>query len=119
MKIGNPADKRNVAATDKAATAAKATAEAAEKEAIKATAQAAAFALEAAMRTADECVGLHGGGGFIRDLIAEKLMRDAKQLGLSCLTAEQLDQIAAAIELGAPLDPALVLPTPETQAIFT
>jgi alkylation response protein AidB-like acyl-CoA dehydrogenase len=90
-----------------------------EKEAIKATAQAAAFALEAAMRTADECVGLHGGGGFIRDLIAEKLMRDAKQLGLSCLTAEQLDQIAAAIELGAPLDPALVLPTPETQAIFT
>ena len=28
MKIGNPSDKRNVAATDKAATAAKATAEA-------------------------------------------------------------------------------------------
>jgi alkylation response protein AidB-like acyl-CoA dehydrogenase len=90
-----------------------------EKAAIAATAQAAAFALEAAMRTADECVGLHGGSGFIRDLIAEKLMRDAKQLALSCLTAEQLDQIAAAIDLGAPLDPALVLPTPETQAIFT
>ncbi len=31
MKIGNPADKRNVAATDKAATAAKATAEAAKQ----------------------------------------------------------------------------------------
>ena len=91
----------------------------AEKHALLATAQAAAFALEAAMRTADECVGLHGGSGFIRDLVAEKLMRDAKQLALCCPTAEQLDQIAAALELGAPLDPALVLPTPDTQAIFT
>ncbi|APR84246.1 Butyryl-CoA dehydrogenase [Minicystis rosea] len=90
-----------------------------EKEAIFASAQAAAFALEAAMRTTDDCVGLHGGAGFIRDLVAEKLMRDAKQLALSCPTAEQLDQIAAAIDLGAPLDPALVLPTPDTQAIFT
>jgi alkylation response protein AidB-like acyl-CoA dehydrogenase len=90
-----------------------------EKQALFATAQAAAFALEAAMRTADECVGLHGGSGFIRDLVAEKLMRDAKQLALCCPTAEQLDQLAAAIELGAPLDPALVLPTPDTQAIFT
>ncbi|MFO0587555.1 MAG: acyl-CoA dehydrogenase family protein [Polyangiaceae bacterium] len=94
-------------------------AKAPEKEALLATAQAAAHALEAAMRTADDCVGLHGGSGFIRDLIAEKLMRDAKQLGLCCPTAEQLDQISAAIELGAALDPALVLPTPETQAIFT
>ena len=94
-------------------------AKAPEREALLATAQAAAHALEAAMRTADDCVGLHGGSGFIRDLIAEKLMRDAKQLGLCCLTSEQLDQIAAAIELGATLDPALVLPTPETQAIFT
>ena len=34
-------------------------------------------------------------------------------------TAEQLDQIAAAIDLRAPLDPALVLPTPDAQAIFT
>ncbi len=39
-----------------------------EPRALHATAQAAAFALEAAMRTADECVGLHGGSGFIRDL---------------------------------------------------
>ncbi|MFT3774146.1 MAG: acyl-CoA dehydrogenase family protein [Minicystis sp.] len=90
-----------------------------EKEALFASAQAAAFALEAAMRTTDDCVGLHGGSGFIRDLVAEKLMRDAKQLALSCPTAEQLDQIAAAVDLGAPLDPALVLPTPDTQAVFT
>ncbi len=90
-----------------------------EKEALLATAQAAAHALEACMRTADDCVGLHGGSGFIRDLVAEKLMRDAKQLALCCPTAEQLDQVAAAIELGIGLDPALVLPTPDTQAIFT
>lgn len=90
-----------------------------EKEALFATAQAAASALEAAMRTTDDCVALHGGSGFIRDLIAEKLMRDAKQLALACPTPEQLDQIAAAIDVGRPLDPALVLPTPDTQAIFT
>jgi len=83
------------------------------------SAAAAAHALEAAMRCADDCVSLHGGMGFIRDLVAEKLMRDAKQLALCCPTAEQLDQISAAVELSAPLDPALVLPTPETQAIFT
>jgi hypothetical protein len=80
-----------------------------EKDALLFTAQGAASALEAAMRTADDCVGLHGGSGFIRDLVAEKLMRDAKQLALSCPTAEQLDQLAAAIEIGAALDPALVL----------
>lgn len=90
-----------------------------EKDALHATAQAVALTLEAAMRTTDDCVSLHGGSGFIRDLVAEKLMRDAKQLALCCPTAEQLDQIAAALDLGAPLDPALVLPTPETQAIFT
>jgi alkylation response protein AidB-like acyl-CoA dehydrogenase len=90
-----------------------------EKEALLCTAQGVATALEAAMRAADDCVGLHGGSGFIRDLVAEKLMRDAKQLALCCPTAEQLDQLAAAIELGAPLDPALVLPTPDVQAIFT
>lgn len=90
-----------------------------ENRALHATAQAAATALEAAMRTADDCVGVHGGSGFIRDLVAEKLMRDGKQLALCCPTAEQLDQLASALELGAPLDPALVLPTPDTQAIFT
>lgn len=90
-----------------------------EKEALVATAQAAAHALEACMRAADDGVGLHGGSGFIRDLVAEKLMRDAKQLALCCPTAEQLDQVAAALDLGIALDPALVLPTPDTQAIFT
>jgi len=30
------------------------------------------------MRAADDCVSLHGGAGFIRDFLAEKLMRDAK-----------------------------------------
>jgi len=89
------------------------------ERALHATAQAAASALEAAMRMADDCVGLHGGSGFIRDVVAEKLMRDAKQLALCCPTAEQLDQLATALELGAPLDPALVLPTPDAQAIFT
>jgi hypothetical protein len=81
-----------------------------ERDALLATAQAAAHALEACMRTTDD---------FIRDLIAEKLMRDSKQLALCCPTAEQLDQLAAALDLGVPLDPALVLPTPDTQAIFT
>ena len=84
-----------------------------------ASAQAGAQALEVAMRCADDCVSLHGGAGFIRDVIAEKLMRDAKQLGLCGPTGAQLDQLAAAVEIGATLDPALLLPTPETQAIFT
>src|SRR6185369_16148572 len=90
-----------------------------DKDALASTAQAVAFALEAAMRTADDDVSLHGGSGFIRDLVAEKLMRDAKQLALCSPTAEQLDQLASAIELGAKLDPAFVLPTPDIQAIFT
>lgn len=90
-----------------------------EGEALLASAQAAASAFEAAMRVAEDCVGLHGGSGFIRDLVAEKLMRDAKQLALCGPTAEQLDQIAGAVDVGAPLDPALVLPTPDAQAIFT
>lgn len=90
-----------------------------EAEALTYTAQAIAHADEAAMRAADDCVQLHGGAGFIRDLVAEMLMRDAKQMALVGLTAEQADQIASAIELGTPLDPALVLPTPDTQAVFT
>jgi len=90
-----------------------------ERDALLATARAAAHALEAAMRTADDCVQLFGGSGFIRDLVAEKLMRDAKQLMLASPTAEQLDQLASAIELGQKLDPAIVLPTPDLQAIFT
>lgn len=83
------------------------------------SAAAAAHTLEAVMRCADDCVSLHGGSGFIRDLIAEKLMRDAKQLAVCCATSEQLDQLAARVEIGASLDAALLLPTPDTQPIFT
>ncbi len=90
-----------------------------ERECLLASARAGAQALETAMRAADDCVSLHGGAGFIRDVIAEKLMRDAKQLALCGPTAEQLDQLAAAVETGAPLDPALLLPTPDLQAVFT
>jgi acyl-CoA dehydrogenase len=90
-----------------------------ERECLLASARAGAQALETAMRAADDCVSLHGGAGFIRDVIAEKLMRDAKQLALCGPSAEQLDQLAAAVETGAPLDPALLLPTPDLQAVFT
>lgn len=82
------------------------------------TAQAVAQALEAAMACADDCVSLHGGMGFIRDAIPEKLMRDAKQLALCCPTSDHLDQVAAALELGEAIDASL-LPTPDVQAIFT
>jgi len=51
------------------------------------------------MRTATSASACTAGSGFIRDLVAEKLMRDAKQLALCCPTAEQLDQLAAALEL--------------------
>ncbi len=34
------------------------------------------------MRCGDDGVQLHGGAGFMRDYPVEKLMRDAKQLGL-------------------------------------
>jgi alkylation response protein AidB-like acyl-CoA dehydrogenase len=90
-----------------------------EKEALLASAFAISFALESAMKAGDCAVQLHGGAGFIRDYIVEKLMRDAKQLQVCFLTSEQADQIAATLELGLPLDPAVVLPTPETQSVFT
>jgi alkylation response protein AidB-like acyl-CoA dehydrogenase len=89
-----------------------------EREALLRTAQAVAFAHEAAMRCGDDGVQLHGGAGFIRDYPVEKWMRDGKQLGLCAMTAEQADQLAAAVELGLPVDPGLVLPTPETQNAF-
>jgi hypothetical protein len=56
--------------------------------------------------------------GFMRDVAAEKMMRDAKQMAVSCLTSEHLDQLAAAMALDAPLDAALLLPTSEAQPIF-
>jgi alkylation response protein AidB-like acyl-CoA dehydrogenase len=87
-------------------------------EALRATAQAVSFAQEAAMRCGDDGVQLHGGAGFMRDYPVEKLMRDAKQLQLCAMTAEHADQLAAAVELGRPLDPGLVLPSAETQNAF-
>ena len=54
----------------------------------------------------------------MRDYPVEKLMRDAKQIGLCTLTAEHADQLAAACTLGLPIDPALVLPTAESQNAF-
>jgi alkylation response protein AidB-like acyl-CoA dehydrogenase len=89
-----------------------------EREALKRTAYAVAATHEAAMRCGDDGVQLHGGAGFMRDYAVEKYMRDAKQLGLCGMTAEHADQLAAAVELGLPLDPGLVLPTPETQNAF-
>lgn len=90
-----------------------------EREALLASAFAISYALESAMRAGDGAVQLHGGAGFMRDYLVEKLMRDAKQMQVCFMTAEQADQLAAALELGVVLDPGLVLPTPETQAVFT
>jgi alkylation response protein AidB-like acyl-CoA dehydrogenase len=89
-----------------------------EKDALLYTARAASFALEAAMRCADDAVQLHGGAGFMRDYPVEKLMRDAKQLQVCTMTAEHCDQLAAAIELGRAYDPGDVLPTAESQSAF-
>ncbi len=89
-----------------------------EKECLLRSAHAIAFVHEAAMRCGDDGVQLHGGAGFMRDFPVEKFMRDAKQIGLCGMTAEHADQLAGAIALGVVLDPALVLPTPETQNAF-
>ncbi len=89
-----------------------------EGEALLATARAVAFAQEAAMRCGDDAVQLHGGAGFMRDYEVEKLMRDAKQLQLCVATAEQMDQLAASIELGRAVDPGEVLPSAESQSAF-
>jgi alkylation response protein AidB-like acyl-CoA dehydrogenase len=86
--------------------------------ALLATARAVGFAHEAAMRCGDDAVQLHGGAGFIRDYVVEKLMRDAKQLQVCAMTAEQMDQLASSIELGRPLDLGLVLPSAESQSVF-
>ena len=89
-----------------------------EKECLLRSAHAVAFVHEAAMRCGDDGVQLHGGAGFMRDFPVEKLMRDAKQIGLCGMTAEHADQLAGAVAIGAPIDPGLVLPTPETQNAF-
>jgi alkylation response protein AidB-like acyl-CoA dehydrogenase len=89
-----------------------------ESEALLATARAVAFTHEAAMRCGDDAVQLHGGAGFMRDYAVEKLMRDAKQLQVCAMTAEHMDQLAASIELGRPIDPGEVLPSAESQNAF-
>ena len=89
-----------------------------ERDALLHTAWAISFALEAAMRAGDDAVQLHGGSGFMRDYPVEKWMRDAKQLQVCAMTAEQADQLAAQIALGRPIDPALVLPSAESQSVF-
>lgn len=90
-----------------------------EKRCLLATAQAVAHAHEVAMRTTDDAVQLHGGAGFMRDVIVEKMMRDARQMALSGMTTAQMDQLAALLLTDQALDPAVVLPTPETQSVFT
>jgi alkylation response protein AidB-like acyl-CoA dehydrogenase len=89
-----------------------------EKECLLRSAHAIAFTHEAAMRCGDDGVQLHGGAGFMRDYPVEKLMRDAKQLGLCGMTAQHADQLAGAIAIGVAVDPGLVLPTAETQSAF-
>jgi|GEM_PF-284625 len=105
-------------AFDRARDTRDADADRAERECLLHTAEAVAFVHEAAMRCGDDAVQLHGGAGFMRDYLVEKLMRDAKQLALCAMTAEHADQLAGAVTLGMPLDPGIVLPTPETQNAF-
>ena len=88
------------------------------RAALQHSAWAVSFALEAAMRAGDDAVQLHGGSGFMRDYPVEKWMRDAKQLQVCGMTAEHADQLAAVVALGQPIDPALVLPSAESQNVF-
>ncbi|MFI5302680.1 MAG: acyl-CoA dehydrogenase family protein [Polyangiales bacterium] len=83
------------------------------------SAQATSEALEAAMRCAADAVQIHGGAGFVRDYVVEKLMRDAKQLQLCAPTTATGDLASATALAGLTVDPALVLPTPDVQPIFT
>ena len=87
-------------------------------DALVASAHAIAHAHEIAMRCGDDGVQLHGGAGFMRDYPVEKYMRDAKQLNVCGVPAGCADQLAAAVELGRPLDLGLVLPTAESQSAF-
>jgi len=82
-------------------------------------AEAAAEALEVVQQCGSDAVQVHGGAGFVRDYIVEKYMRDAKQIALCAPSTTTNDQLFAALALGAPLDPALVLPVPDIQPIFT
>lgn len=85
-------------------------------------AEACAEALEVVQQTGADAVQIHGGAGFVRDYIVEKYMRDGKQMALCAPSVTTNDQLFAALTLlgsGAALDPALVLPVPDVQPIFT
>ncbi|MCC7542219.1 MAG: acyl-CoA dehydrogenase family protein, partial [Deltaproteobacteria bacterium] len=84
---------------------------------LRLVAAASAHASEVAMRAGDDGVQLHGGAGFIRDFAIEKLMRDAKQIGIVGWSAATADQLLASQELGAKIDLAAALPTPDVQAV--
>lgn len=90
-----------------------------ETELLARCAEAAAEALEVAQQCGSDAVQIHGGAGFVRDYIVEKYMRDSKQLALCAPSTTTNDQLFAALALGAALDPALVLPVPDIQPIFT
>jgi alkylation response protein AidB-like acyl-CoA dehydrogenase len=90
-----------------------------ELELLARCAEAFAEASEIAIRCGEDGIQVHGGAGFVRDVIAEKLFRDARQIALAAPSATTSDQLFAALALGAPLDPSAVLPTPEIQPIFT
>lgn len=90
-----------------------------ELELLARCAEAFAEASEVAIRCGEDGIQIHGGAGYVRDVIAEKLFRDARQIALCAPSATTADQLFAALALGAPLDPSAVLPTPEIQPIFT
>jgi alkylation response protein AidB-like acyl-CoA dehydrogenase len=56
------------------------------------------FASEVAVRSADECVQIHGGYGYIKEFLAEKYYRDAKLLTIGEGTSE-IQRIAIAKQL--------------------
>jgi alkylation response protein AidB-like acyl-CoA dehydrogenase len=56
------------------------------------------FASEVAVRTADRCVQIHGGYGYIKEFLAEKFYRDAKLLTIGEGTSE-IQRIAIAKQL--------------------
>ncbi len=88
-------------------------------EVVARCAEAFAEASEVALRCGEDGIQIHGGAGYVRDVLAEKFFRDARQLALLAPSATTSDQLFAALALGAPLDASTVLPTPEIQPIFT
>ena len=56
------------------------------------------FASELAVRSADRCVQIHGGYGYIKDFLAEKFYRDAKLMTIGEGTSE-VQRIAIAKQL--------------------